>query len=521
MTPSLLKSQSGNEDIASSKPDTKQGLAKTTSLKENNSQKITKREQLEKLMAKEADPKRIPEIEKLNDSINNTKSPETNKNFFTKGIEIVFNTLDKRLIKPIIKLAQQIASFKSGKEGTSSENAEDPEQAKLIQEIANKKLDLSKVKDPKERKRIEVLQKRLGDEGLKLSAETKGALVEIIRGAETKGEFNQAALPECCRMPEIGEETRQGTKSMAERLIGNRDGSDIRLYLSYTDIPHSTQSLRSTSSSGQTRLNSPFLSFIKKAVSEVRENLSKGNLSQEQKTLFSELMLKSEIRQNLRESFCKSDSKTTEIIAQLINQELPFHEKNNPEAPKLKDYQRFMHDTCIGGVEAKNTNVNQKNENLYKAIETKYGKETSEEVKKRDNASQKLRELYNANPALEKQTNQKVRERKGTDSEFKDRLKDNRDTVLLEIAREIAAEKKDSESNSAKTILKEPQIHDSPASANQHATTEAVKTTKETVTHHTEIVKQAANNNNPSTVSTESISPKTTENHEEKQTIRG
>ena len=77
---SLLK---GNEDIASSKPDTKQGLAKTTSLKENNSQNITKRKRLEKLMAKKADPKRIPEIEKLNDSINNTKSPETNKNFFT------------------------------------------------------------------------------------------------------------------------------------------------------------------------------------------------------------------------------------------------------------------------------------------------------------------------------------------------------------------------------------------------------------------------------------------------------
>ena len=427
MTPSLLKSQSGNEDIASSKPDTKQGLAKTTSLKENNLPNITKRKELEKLMAKEADPKSIPEIERVNDSIDNTKSPEANKNFFTKGVEIVFNTLDKRLIKPLIKLAQQITGFKSGKEGTSSENAEDPEQAKLIQEIANKKLDLSKVKDPKERKRIEVLQKRLGDEGLKLNAETKVALAGIIRGAEKTGRVDEKGLPDCCKI-HVDAATQKRIGEQVKELLGKVDKSDNSSKQLDTQ---SSQSLRSSSSSRQKRSNSPFLSFIQGSVSKVRKNLSKGNLSEEQKTLFSKLMLKSEIRQNLRKSFRESDSTTGEIMLQLIDKELAFY----PEAAKFDDYQRFLHETCIGGVKPQNTSVILKPANITEDTEREHGTERAQEVEKGNIASLKLRELYNANPGLQKQINQEARKRKEEDERFKERLRGNdRDIVLLEIA---------------------------------------------------------------------------------------
>ena len=331
--PSIQKSQSGNKDIDSSKLDTKQDLAK-------NSQNITKREQLEKLMAKEADPTAIPEIEKGNDSVNNTKSPEANKNFFTKSIEIVFNTLDKRLLKPIIKLAQHITGFKTSNKGASSENVEDPEQAKLIQEIANKKLDLSKVKDPKERKRIEILQKRLGDEGLKLNTETKGALVEIIRGAEKTGRIDEKGLPDCCRI-QVDPVTEKRTKQLREELIGTNK-PDNSSNQSPTQSQQSPKALINPINSKEITLKSsrsPFLSFIKASVSAVRNNLSNGNLSEEQKTLFSELMLKSETRQNLRESFHKSAPKTAGIMAQLINQELPLYEKNNLAGPKFKNYQ--------------------------------------------------------------------------------------------------------------------------------------------------------------------------------------
>lgn len=507
MMPSIQKSQSGNKDIDSSKLDTKQDLAK-------NSQNITKREQLEKLMAKEADPTAIPEIEKGNDSVNNTKSPEANKNFFTKSIEIVFNTLDKRLLKPIIKLAQHITGFKTSNKGASSENVEDPEQAKLIQEIANKKLDLSKVKDPKERKRIEILQKRLGDEGLKLNTETKGALVEIIRGAEKTGRIDEKGLPDCCRI-QVDAVTEKRTKQLTEELIGTNkpDNSSNQLP---TQSQQSPKALSSPSSSGQTKLNIPFLSFIQRVVSEVRKNLSNGSLSEEQKTLFSELMLKSETRQNLRKSFRKSAPKTAGIMAQLINQELSLYKKNNPAGPKFKNYQKFMHDTCIGGVEAKNTDVNQKDDDMYQKIAVSYGEAAAKKQIEEDDASEKLRKLYNENPDLQKEINQRAKERKETDPKFKDRLRDDRETVLLEIALEIAAGEKDSESNSAKTTPQKTQINDSPASSNQQTTVEAVTISTETITHHTET---AADRSNPQTVIKESSSPTITETHEEKQAI--
>jgi hypothetical protein len=448
--PSIQKSQSGNKDIDSSKLDTKQDLAK-------NSQNITKREQLEKLMAKEADPTAIPEIEKGNDSVNNTKSPEANKNFFTKSIEIVFNTLDKRLLKPIIKLAQQITGFKTSNKGASSENVEDPEQAKLIQEIANKKLDLSKVKDPKERKRIEILQKRLGDEGLKLNTETKGALVEIIRGAEKTGRIDEKGLPDCCRMPQISEETKQRTKIMTEKLAGNADKSDISSNQPPAQSQQSPESSINPINSKKITLKSsrsPFLSFIKTSVSAVRENLSNGSLSEGQKTLFSELMLKSETRHNLRESFRKSAPKTAGIMAQLINQELPLYEKNNPASPEFSQYRNFLHDTCTGGVEAKNTSAILSNGDIYVEADRNQGHGASDKLREQGTIAKQLTKLF-ANPQVKERTYQTAQERRAEDLEFASRLKSNTNQVLLEIASEITSKPPNPEIITSKDITEQ------------------------------------------------------------------
>ncbi|MFM7457185.1 MAG: hypothetical protein ACKO3R_00790 [bacterium] len=552
---SLEKSQSGNE--ATSKPDTKQVLAKTNSFKENNLPNITKRKELEELMAKEADPENIPEIEKVNDSIDNTKSPKANKNFFTKGVEIVFNTLDKRLIKPLIKLAQQITGFKSGKEGTSSENVEDPEQAK---EIANRELDLSRVKNPKERTRIKVLQKRLRDEGL--NAEAKVALVEIIRGAEKTGRVDEKGLPDCCKT-QVDAATQKRIEEQVKELLGKGDKSD-----------NSSKHLDTQSSQSLSSSNDPFQSFIETSFSKVRENLSKGNLSKEQETLFCELMDNPKIRQKLETSFRKSDSTTGEIMLQLINKELAEY----PDTATLEDYQRFLHDTCIGGVKAQDTSVNMKDANPKEDIKRDHGPEAAQEFEKGNIASLKLRELYKANPGLQKQINQEARKRKETDETFKERLRINdRDIVLLEIAlaqleqsdptsqksnRELAEQddfknSKDPEIGKEKhdeqvggipltgqfSFIDRKEFHEknqtykdfpelpkswktepkqtepnTSQTAQNHESTSPVSTAAD---NSAKATKTAANSNNSSAASNESSSQTITEIHEEKQTIRG
>ena len=295
MTPSLLKSQSINEAIASSK----QGTRETAGLKENNLPNSTSRKQLEKLMAKEADPKTIPEIEK----IHNFKEEITNnKNFFIKGLEIVFNTLDKRLLKPIIKLAQRITGFKSRNEGTSSQEAEDLEQAKLIQEVANKKLDLSKVKDPKQRKRIEALQKRLGDEGLRLSAETQGALMEIIRGAEIKGEFNQTALPDCCRVVvNDSADTKASIKTTSMRLLARVDRDDFSGNLRERESSQVNIKITPSEAPAASRVQRPKVleSLLNIVKEDVKARVVAGSLTSAQSELFDKLMADPKIQKNI------------------------------------------------------------------------------------------------------------------------------------------------------------------------------------------------------------------------------
>ena len=384
--PSLLKSQSVNEDIASSKPDTKQGLAKTTSLKENNSQNITKREQLEKLMAKEADPKSIPEIERVNDSIDNTKSPEANKNFFTKGVEIVFNTLDKRLIKPLIKLAQQITGFKSSKEGTSSENAEDPEQAKLIQEIANKKLDLSKVKDPKERKRIEVLQKRLGDEGLKLNAEAKGALVEIIRGAETKGEFNQVALPDCCRVVvNDSADTKASIEKTTLRFLDRvgRDDSSESLRggeSSQVDIRITPSEAPAASIIQKPKVLESLLNTVKE---DVKARVAAGSLTSAQGELFYNLMADPKIQKNIDDYYDKSGpEKVANLFGTLIDRELPYYEGGRGSGTDSSQYVEWINQVTDQGIEVTTIHSLAVNSNPLVSIELENGPEVRKTAEK-------------------------------------------------------------------------------------------------------------------------------------------
>ena len=384
--PSLLKSQSANEDIASSKPDTKQGLAKTTSLKENNSQNITKREQLEKLMAKEADPKRIPEIEKLNDSINNTKFPEANKNFFTKSIEIVFNTLDKRLLKPIIKLAQQITGFKTSIKEASSQDAEDPEQAKLIQEIANKKLDLSKVKDHKERKRIEVLQKRLGDEGLKLSAETKGALVEIIRGAETKGEFNQAALPDCCRVVvNDSADTKASIEKTTLRFLDRvgRDDSSESLRggeSSQVDIRITPSEAPAASTIQKPKVLESLLNTVKE---DVKARVAAGSLTSAQGELFYNLMADPKIQKNIDGYYDRSGpEKVANFFGTLIDRELPYYEGGRGSGTDSSQYVEWINQVTDQGIEVTTIHSLAVNSNPLVSIELENGPEVRKTAEK-------------------------------------------------------------------------------------------------------------------------------------------
>ena len=380
---SLLK---GNEDIASSKPDTKQGLAKTTSLKENNSQNITKRKRLEKLMAKKADPKRIPEIEKLNDSINNTKSPETNKNFFTKGIEIVFNTLDKRLIKPLIKLAQQITGFKSSKEGTSSENAEDPEQAKLIQEIANKELDLSKVKDHKKRKRIEVLQKRLGDEGLKLNAEAKVALAGIIRGAETKGEFNQAALPDCCRVVvNDSADTKASIEKTTLRFldrVGRNDSSESLRggESSQVDIRITPSEAPAASTIQKPKVLESLLNTVQE---DVKARVAAGSLTSAQGELFYNLMADPKIQENINGYYDRSGpEKVANFFGTLIDRELPYYEGGGGSGTDYPQYVEWINQVTNQGIEVTTVSSLSMNSDPLVSIELENGPEARKTAEK-------------------------------------------------------------------------------------------------------------------------------------------
>jgi hypothetical protein len=395
--PSIQKSQSGNKDIDSSKLDTKQDLAK-------NSQNITKREQLEKLMAKEADPTAIPEIEKGNDSVNNTKSPEANKNFFTKSIEIVFNTLDKRLLKPIIKLAQHITGFKTSNKGASSENVEDPEQAKLIQEIANKKLDLSKVKDPKERKRIEILQKRLGDEGLKLNTETKGALVEIIRGAETKGEFNQAALPDCCRVvvndsAEIKAAIEQTTMRLLDRV--DRDNSSESL-IGRESSPADTKI--SSSQNTPAKTPSKLESLLNTVREDVNARLAAGSLTSAQSELFDKLMADPQIQKNIDGYYDRSGpEKVANFFGTLIDRELPYYEGGRGSGADSSQYVEWIKQVTDQGIEVTTVSSLSMNSDPLRTIELERGPEGREKANKQIEVARQMDQL---DPRIEAQADE-------------------------------------------------------------------------------------------------------------------
>lgn len=441
MTPSLLKSQSANEAIASSKPDTKQGLAKATKI---NSLNNTNREQLEKLMAKEADPTTIPKIEKVNDSVNNTKSPEANKNFFTKSIEIVFNTLDKRLLKPIIKLAQHITGFKTSNKGASSENVEDPEQAKLIQEIANKKLDLSKVKDPKERKRIEILQKRLGDEGLKLNAETKGALVEIIRGAETKGEFNQAALPDCCRVvvndsAEIKAAIEQTTMRLLDRV--DRDNSSESL-IGRESSPVDTKI--SSSQNTPAKTPSKLESLLNTVREDVNARLAAGSLTSAQSELFDKLMADPQIQKNIDGYYDRSGpEKVANFFGTLIDRELPYYEGGRGSGADSSQYVEWIKQvTTQEGMEKVSVLSLEVKEDPYVKIELESGPEGREKANKQIKV---VRQMDQLDPRIEAQADE-IYVRLGTESpKFREAAKErNRIDLYGEII-EAVQDKKTSE----------------------------------------------------------------------------
>jgi hypothetical protein len=397
--PSIQKSQSGNKDIDSSKLDTKQGLAK-------NSQNITKREQLEKLMAKEADPTAIPKIEKGNDSVNNTKSPEANKNFFTKSIEIVFNTLDKRLLKPIIKLAQHITGFKTSNKGASSENVEDPEQAKLIQEIANKKLDLSKVKDPKERKRIEILQKRLGDEGLKLNTETKGALVEIIRGAETKGEFNQAALPDCCRVVvNDSADTKAAIEKTTMRLLDRVDRDDSSESLigkesSPADIKITPSEVPAAS---LVQIPNVLKSLLNTVKEDVKARVAAGSLTSAQGELFDQLMANPNIQKNIDGYYNRSGAEeVASFFGTLIERELPDYTGGQDTSSKYVEWIKQVTDQ---GIKVTTVSSLSMNSNPLVTIELYNGPETK---KKAEEIIKKGKEIDGYDEEVKKHTKEVV-----------------------------------------------------------------------------------------------------------------
>ena len=442
MTPSLEKSQLGNE--ATSKPDIKQSLAKISSLKENNLPNSTSRKRLEKLMAKEADPKRIPEIEKLNDSINNTKSPETNKNFFTKGIEIVFNTLDKRLIKPLIKLAQQITGFKSSKEGTSSENAEDPEQAKLIQEIANKELDLSKVKDHKKRKRIEVLQKRLGDEGLKLNAEAKVALAGIIRGAETKGEFNQAALPDCCRVVvNDSADTKASIEKTTLRFldrVGRNDSSESLRggESSQVDIRITPSEAPAASTIQKPKVLESLLNTVQE---DVKARVAAGSLTSAQGELFYNLMADPKIQENINGYYDRSGpEKVANFFGTLIDRELPYYEGGGGSGTDYPQYVEWINQVTNQGIEVTTVSSLSMNSDPLVSIELENGPEarkTAEEELKRTN------QIIGLSPEIEAQVDKLVSHLLQESPEFVKSAQENLMSLYSEISTAVQEGKTD------------------------------------------------------------------------------
>jgi DNA-directed RNA polymerase subunit H (RpoH/RPB5) len=397
--PSIQKSQSGNKDIDSSKLDTKQGLAK-------NSQNITKREQLEKLMAKEADPTAIPKIEKGNDSVNNTKSPEANKNFFTKSIEIVFNTLDKRLLKPIIKLAQQITGFKTSNKVASSENVEDPEKAKLIQEIANRKLDLSKVKDLDKRQKIEALQKRLGDEGLKLNTETKGALVEIIRGAETKGEFNQAALPDCCRVVvNDSADTKAAIEKTTMRLLDRVDRDDSSESLigkesSPADIKITPSEVPAAS---LVQIPNVLKSLLNTVKEDVKARVAAGSLTSAQGELFDQLMANPNIQKNIDGYYNRSGAEeVASFFGTLIERELPDYTGGQDTSSKYVEWIKQVTDQ---GIKVTTVSSLSMNSNPLVTIELYNGPETK---KKAEEIIKKGKEIDGYDEEVKKHTKEVV-----------------------------------------------------------------------------------------------------------------
>ncbi|NBV98274.1 MAG: hypothetical protein EBR67_02025 [Proteobacteria bacterium] len=348
-------------------------------------------------MAKEADPTTIPEIEKVNDSVNNTKSPEANKIFFTKSIEIVFNTLDKQILKPLIKLAQQITGFKTSNKGAYSENAEDSEQAKLIQEIANKKLDLSKVKDPKERKRIEILQKRLGDEGLKLNAETKGALVEIIREAETKGEFNQAALPDCCRVVVNDRaETKAAIEKTTMRLldkVGRDDSSESLIGRESSPADTKTSSSQNTPAKTPSKLES-LLNTVKE---DVKARVAAGSLTSAQGKLFDKLMANPKIQKNIDGYYDRSGpEKLANFFGTLIDRELPYYEGGRGTgAADLSQYLEWIEQVTDQGIEVTTVSSLSMNSDPLLTIELDNGPEVRKKAEKQRNIANQLEEELN------------------------------------------------------------------------------------------------------------------------------
>jgi hypothetical protein len=448
--PSIQKSQSGNKDIDSSKLDTKQGLAK-------NSQNITKREQLEKLMAKEADPTAIPKIEKVNNSQENN-----NKNFFIKSIEIVFNTLDKRLLKPIIKLAQQITGFKTSNKGASSENVEDPEKAKLIQEIANRKLDLSKVKDLDKRQKIEALQKRLGDEGLKLNAETKGALVEIIRGAETKGEFNQAALPDCCRVVvNDSADTKAAIEKTTMRLLDRVDRDDSSESLIGKESSPADIKI-SSSQNTPAKTPSKLESLLNTVREDVNARLAAGSLTSAQSELFDKLMADPQIQKNIDGYYDRSGpEKLANFFGTLIDRELPYYEGvRGTGAADLSQYLEWIKQVTDQGIEVTTVSSLSMNSDPLRTIELERGPEGREKANKQIEVARQMDQL---DPRIEAQADE-IYVRLVTESlKFREAAKErNRIDLYGEII-EAVQEKKTSEliekySPKSSTIQDSPNI---------------------------------------------------------------